>query len=213
LGGNGYTNEQDTVSSERATQDITGNGNNGLLVNGASMAPGMVGNGVDINGGTQHVDLPDGLVSECEDFTFASWVRLDANPNWNRIFDFGSSTATNMFLTPKAGTANTVRFALKVPGINGGAEQQLSFPFTFPLNAWRHIAVVLEANVGRLYLDGAQAATATITANPRDMGVTVNNWLGRSQWPDPYFNGRLDEVELSCRAYTAQEIAELAGVP
>jgi hypothetical protein len=170
-----------------------------------------VGNAVDINGGTQHVDLPDGLVSACEDFTFASWVWLDAKPDWNRIFDFGSSTATNMFLTPKVGGANTLRFALKVPGIGGGAEAQISAPFTFPLSSWTHVAVVLEGNTGRLYVNGAQVATATIAANPADMGVTVNNWLGRSQWPDPYLDGRLDEVAISCRAYSAQEIAGLAG--
>jgi hypothetical protein len=195
---------------ENGAQDVTGNGNDGTLVSGASIAPGLTGNAVDINGGSQHVDLPDGLVSDCEDFTFASWVRLDANPDWNRIFDFGSSTLTNMFLTPKVGGANVLRFALKVPGINGGAEAQISAPFTFPLTTWTHVAVVLEGNVGRLYVNGAQVATATIAANPDDMGATVNNWLGRSQWPDPNFNGRLDEVQLSCRAYTAQEIAALA---
>jgi hypothetical protein len=192
-------------------QDATGNGHDGVLVNGASIAPGIVGNAADINGGTQHVDLPDGLVSACDDFTFASWVWLDAKPDWNRIFDFGSSTATNMFLTPKVGGANTLRFALKVPGFGGGAEAQISAPYTFPLSAWTHVAVVLDADTGRLYVNGAQVATATIAANPSDMGNTANNWLGRSQWPDPYFNGRLDEVEISCRAYSAPEIATRAA--
>jgi hypothetical protein len=196
---------------ESGAQDATGNGRDGVLLNGASITSGFVGNAVDINGGTQHVELPDGLVSACEDFTFASWVWLDAKPDWNRIFDFGSSTATNMFLTPKVGGANTLRFALKVPGIGGGAEAQISAPFTFPLSTWTHVAVVLDGNTGRLYVNGGQVATATIAANPADMGITANNWLGRSQWPDPYFDGRLDEVEISCRAYSAQEIAGLAG--
>lgn len=101
-------------------------------------------------------------------------------------------------------------FALEVPGINGGAEAQISAPFTFPLSLWTHVAVVLEGSVGRRYVGGAQVATATIVGNPADMGATVNNWLGRAQWPDPNFNGRLDEVESSCRAYSAPEIAELA---
>jgi hypothetical protein len=196
---------------ESNAQDTSGNGNHGTLVSGASIAAGRVGNAVDINGGSQHVDLPDALVSDCEDFTFASWARLDAKPDWNRIFDFGSSTATNMFLTPKVGGANTLRFAIKVPGINGGAEAQLSAPFTFPLTTWTHVAVVLEGNAGRLYVNGNPVASGTIVANPADMGATVNNWLGRSQWPDPTFDGRLDQIQISCRAYSAQEIAELAN--
>jgi hypothetical protein len=196
---------------ESGAEDDTGSGRNGTLVSGASIAPGLSGNAVDIDGGTEHVDLPDGLVSDCDDFTFASWVRLDANPDWNRIFDFGSSTLTSMFLTPKVGGANVLRFALAVPGINGGAEAQISAPLTFPLNTWTHVAVVLEGDVGRLYVDGAEVGTATIVGNPADMGATVNNWLGRSQWPDPHFNGQLDEVQLSCRAYSTQEIVGLAN--
>lgn len=196
---------------ESAAQDASGNGNHGTLVSGASIGAGRSGSAVDINGGAQHVDLPDALVSACQDFTFAAWVQLDSKPDWSRIFDFGSSTASNMFLTPKVGGANVLRFALKVPGINGGAEAQISAPFVFPLNTWTHVAVVLEADEGRLYVNGGQVASATIIANPADMGATANNWLGRSQWPDPNLDGRLDEVQLSCRAYSAGEVADLAN--
>ncbi len=189
--------------------DVTGNGNDASLINGASITGGGE---VDINGGSQHVDLPDGLLQPCADFTFAAWVQLDVNADWNRIFDFGNDTATNMFLTPKVGGADTLRFAIKVPGNNGGAEEQLSFPMTFPLGAWVHVAVVLEGNTGRLFVDGTEVATGTIAGDPSDMGFTVNNWLGQSNWPDPQMDGRLDEVEISCRGYTAQEIAQLAGI-
>ncbi len=192
--------------------DISGNDENGALTGGASFTTeGQIGGAVDIDGGTQSVDLPDGLVSACDDFTFASWVQLDSNANWNRIFDFGDDTTTNMYLTPKAGAANTLRFAMKVPGINGGAEQQISYPFTFPLGAWTHVAVVLDGDVGTLFVDGTAVATNTILGNPADLGETVNNWLGQSQWPDPGFNGRLDEVRIACRAFTDQEIAVLAN--
>jgi len=199
-----------TYPFETSAEDASGNGRHGALAGGASITAGRVGNAADIDGGAQHVDLPDALVSDCDDFTFASWVHLDANPDWNRIFDFGSSTETNMFLTPRVGGASVLRFAIKVPGINGGAEAQLSAPFTFPLAIWTHVAVVLEGDAGSLYVNGAPVASGTIVANPTDMGPTVNDWLGRSQWPDPNFDGRLDEVHISCRAYSAQEIAELA---
>jgi hypothetical protein len=192
--------------------DFSGNGLHGALLNGASFVQGIFDRAVDINGGTQFVDLPNGLVQPCSDFTFASWVRLDSNGNWGRIFDFGNNTTTNMFLTPAAGNPNTLRFAIKVPGINGGAEAQVSAAFTFPIGVWTHVAAVLQGNTGTLYVNGAVVASNTnVVANPSNLGNTVNNWLGESQYTaDPTLNGRLDEVEISCRAYSAQQIATLA---
>ncbi|HEX9618597.1 MAG TPA: LamG domain-containing protein, partial [Polyangiaceae bacterium] len=118
-----------------------------------------------------------------------------------------------MFLTPAAGSPSTLRFALKVPGINGGAEAQISYPFTFPLGVWTHVAVVLEGNLGTLYVDGVPVATnPSIVANPSDMGPTFNNWLGESQYgADPTLDGSLDEFEVSCRAYSPVEIADRAS--
>jgi hypothetical protein len=198
-------------STGTTVNDTSGNGRNGALVSGATWTTGRTGNAVRIAGGTQYVDLPDGIVQSCADFTFAAWVNLASNPNWNRIFDFGSNTTTNMFLTPRAGGA-TVRFAITQGG--GGAEQRISFATDFVLNQWRHVAVVLQGNTGRLYLNGAEVANNTnLTLDPLNMGTTVNNWLGRSQYSaDPRMNGSIDDVRISCRAFSAQEIATLAGM-
>ncbi len=192
--------------------DISGHGRNATLVAGATFtAQGLVGGAAELNGTGGYVDLPDAALSACDDFTFAAWVWLDQNPDWNRIFDFGNDTNTNMFLTPKVGGTNALRFALKVPGNNGGAEEQVSFPMTFPLSTWTHVALVLSGNTGTLYVDGSPVASNTLNGNPSDMGATVNNWLGRSNWPDPYMDGRLDDVHISCRAFTDDDIAQLVA--
>jgi beta-glucosidase len=191
--------------------DSSGNLRTATL-SGATFTAAHIGNGVRIAGGTQFVDLPDGLVQSCADLTVAAWVRLTTNStNWARIFDFGSSTSTYMFLSPRAGASNVLRFAGR---LNGGTEQQISFTFAFPTNAWRHVAVTLTGNTGRLYLDGAQVAQNTsFTLDPSGMGNSLNNWLGRSQFTaDPRLDGTLDDVRISCRAYSATEIAALAAM-
>jgi len=197
-------------SSGTSAPDASGKGKTGTLVGGATWVAGTLGNAVRLTGSNQYVDLPDALVQGCTDFTFAGWVNLAANPNWARIFDFGSGTATNMFLTARAGGA-ALRFAIKNAG---GAEQQLSYATDFPLNQWRHVAVVLSGNTGRLYLSGIQVAqNANLALNPINLGATPNVWLGRSQYTaDPYLNGTLDDVRMSCRAYGAEEIAALAAM-
>jgi hypothetical protein len=197
----------DQTSGAVAT-DTSGNRSDGTLAGGASWVTGRRGNGVQISGGAQQVNLPTGLVQSCTDLTVATWVKLSSDPNWGRIFDFGSDTGTNMFLTPRAGGA-TLRFAIKA---NNSAEQQISYAYDFPLNTWKHVAVVLNGNTGTLYLDGSPVSQNTsILLNPADMGATVNDWLGHSQYSaDPNLSGILDDFRVSCRAYTAQEIAALA---
>jgi galactose oxidase len=183
----------------------------GTLQGGASWGAGRVGSSaLSLNGENQYVSLPGALVQGCSDFTWAGWINMVSSADWSRIFDFGSSTANNMFLTPRAG-GSTLRFAIRN---DDGAEQQVSYSIDFPVGQWQHVAVVLSGNTGRLYLGGAQVAENTNVAwNPADLGATSNNWLGRSQYAvDPYLHGSLDDVRISCRAFSADEISALAAL-
>ncbi len=64
----------------------------------------------------------------------------------------------------------------------------------------------------RLYVDGWLAASGPTTDLPADMGVTTQNWLGRSLWTaDPYFMGLLDEFRIYNRALSDNEVRYLAG--
>jgi hypothetical protein len=46
-----------------------------------------------------------------------------------------------------------------------------------------------------------------MTISPRDIGPTVNDWLGRSQYNDPSFNGSIDEFRIYNGALTPLQIA------
>jgi RHS repeat-associated protein len=199
-------------ASGTLASDSSGNGHSATLAGGATFVAGLRGNAARINGGTQRVELPPGVVQRCDDLTIAARVNLAANSaNWARIFDFGANTNSYMFLTPRAGAANILRFGITTSG--GAGEQQISHTFTFPTNSWKHVAVVLSGNTGTLYLDGVQVAQNTnLTLNPSALGATVNNWLGDSHLSaDPTLNGSVDDFLVSCRPYTAAEVAWLAS--
>jgi hypothetical protein len=184
------------------------------LPNGATLVGGRLGNALEFNvqnSAAQHAILPSGIVHNCtDDLTFAAWVNLKTSNPWSRVFDIGTGTSTFMYLSPITGTG-TIRFAAK---LNAGEaafndEQYLARSTALDLGVWRHLAVVLDAgNSGHLYVDGVEVATSTaITINPSDMGNTLQNYLGKSQYPlDEYLSGRLDEIVISCRAFTFDEI-------
>jgi hypothetical protein len=45
-----------------------------------------------------------------------------------------------------------------------------------------------------------------MTSFPSNLGATTQNWLGRSQYPDPYFKGKMDEIRFWNIARSASEI-------
>lgn len=141
--------------------------------------------------------------------TLAVWVRLDTVTTWSRIFDFGTGATANMFLTPRS-SAGTVRFGITTSG--AGGEQHIDGPSALPAGAWTHIAVTKSGGTGILYVNGAEAARSTgLTIGPAALGSTTQNWLGRSQYADPYLAGALDDLRIHSRALTATEVSGLAG--
>jgi hypothetical protein len=83
------------------------------------------------------------------------------------------------------------------------------------IGAWHHFAFTRSGNIGRLYFDGVEiGANNAMTYKPSDITIAATGaphaWLGRSTFADPYLNGSLDEVRISCRAFTADEIRQLS---
>jgi hypothetical protein len=143
-------------TSGTVAADSSGNGRHGTVVGGGSWIAGVQNNAVKLNGSDGYVGLPQGLVSTLNDFTVSSFVKVDANATWARLFDFGTGTGTYMYLAPASG-GNTVRYAITT-GSNGG-EQQLNSAAPLTTGVWHHVAVTQSGNTGTLYIDGTAVAT------------------------------------------------------
>jgi Concanavalin A-like lectin/glucanases superfamily len=190
--------------------DITGPpGGSGCDATGARV-PGKIGNAVALCGNDEYVSLPSGIVSGLHDFTVSAWVNPSVDTAWQRIFDFGTGTNDYMFLTLNNGSGQ-LRFAITDSG--AGGEQQINGTGTLPLNTWSQVTVTMSGSTGTLYVDGKAIGTNTaMTLDPADLGVTNQNWLGRSEYPaDPYFSGDLDDVGIYSTALSASQVAALAG--
>jgi endo-1,4-beta-xylanase len=183
---------------------------NGTLPSGGTLSGSQLGLA---SASSQYAVLPTGIVSSLSNFTIMVWVNLTSVSDWSRIFDFGSDTTANMFLTPQCGGSGTLRFAITTGG--GWAEQQINSSSTLSLGAWHQVAVTLNSGTGILYVDGVAVGTnSDMTITPSSLGSTVNNYLGKSQYPDPYLNGSLDEFRIYNCALTAADVALMnAGGP
>ena len=177
------------------------------LSGAAAYAPGAVGHALVFDGSTTHANLPIPSPVIYKDFTFAAWVWWDGGAVWQRIFDFGNGTADYLFLTPSGGSG--MRFEITT----GGVTQGLNAP-TLPTGTWVHVAVTLGGDTATLYVNGSAVATAnTFTLDPTSVNLAAN-YLGKSQWPDPLFAGKLDDVRLYNHALGASTVSALVhGIP
>jgi len=179
--------------------------------------PGRFGSAVKLNGTSpnRYVELPQGIAAGLHDFTVAAWVDVDtAQQTWARIFDFGNGTSAFMFLTTHAGDTHGLRF-----DINAGSGSQMIPPIGDPATVlptgWHHVAVTLAGATGTLWLDGQPIGTNPhMTIHPADMGVTTQNWIGKSQFgADPLLAASVDDFQIYSRALSAAEIQGLMGAP
>ncbi len=203
--------------SGATAQDSSGNGYDGTLFGEPTWVSGQIGGALEFDGSDDYVELPIGpLISSLTNSTFAIWVDFsNEGGSWQRIFDFGTGTIVNMFLTPRIGTDGTMRFAITIDTYND--EDQTTAQATLP-SGWHHVVLTINAdeNVHSLYLDGELAAQNTASRHtPSTLGETNQNWLGRSQYAaDGYFDGRLDDFRIYDRVLASKQIRDLLnGIP
>lgn len=174
---------------------------NGTLQGGAGFVNDVTrGSVLNLNGTNQFVRFPPGLAGMK---TFMAWVKWNGGAPWQRIYDFGNDTNRYTVLTPLAANGR-LRFNISVDSIAG--EQIVDAPAALPANIWTHVAVVQDGTGTVLYTNGTPVATnAFANLLPANLNAT-NLYLGKSQWPDPYFSGQLSSVRIFSSALSASEI-------
>ncbi len=196
---------------EDNTLDSSGNGNNAIVTGAPTYVAGHIGQAIDLNGSTDHLRIPSGVVRTVERMTIAAWVNWDGGGNWQRIFDFGDSTSRYLFLSPKSG-GNTLRFAF-----NNGKGEQFAETSALAIGTWVHVAVTLKGDTATLYVNGFPVATKVAAINPTGFDFKpANNYIGKSQFgSDPLFNGRIDDFRIYNYALTASQVNDVknGGAP
>jgi hypothetical protein len=168
---------------------------------------------LNLSGSSGYVDFPNGLISGFGNVTLEAWLSWNGGAQWQRIFDFGSSTTgentsgtglTYLMLTPQS-SAGALQFAATTNSSAG--QQTVSAPGALAIGQQMHVAVSYSFTAGTatLYVNGQNVASG-LAPIPLTGINDVNVWLGRSQWNDPYFNGQFDEFRIYNGALNDQQV-------
>jgi hypothetical protein len=217
-----FTNDvSDSIGGAHGT--VVDAGTNPNFVFSGGMLDLSANTGQGSNGITEdaYVDLPNGIVSSAVSsgtngaISFEWWATVAATHTWQRFGDFGTSNngedtaasgsaSSYVLVTPNSGRYGDGLEITNHPASNAG-EPNVGVQGPFPIGEEAHVVAVYDHNdksVGAngtmyLYLDGALKGSNEIhpDIDLRSL-IDNNNWLGRSQWNDPVFDGSFNEFRI-----------------
>ena len=194
--------------------DLSGNGNNGTLVNGVGYNSG---NGGSLNFNyldSEYVSFPS--ISSLQflnrsPYTLSAWVYPTRNPganNWTGIFDredssIGSRDGYNLYFLGSATTNTFFTTERFVAGTNSNTSVTLNQSVS--VNNWHHIVVTYDGTTLTLYRNGSSVGTPTTsTGNITNTSKTLTIGVRGGN----YFGGNISQAQIYSRALTATEIQQ-----
>ncbi|MDP4181163.1 MAG: LamG-like jellyroll fold domain-containing protein [Bacillota bacterium] len=197
-------------SQDKKVLDSSGNGNDGLLFGSSKLATCLTGKSLYLDGKQGYVKLPDKILNSAKEITIATWVKINSNEKWMKIFDFGKWTKDYIYLTPRADGTNCIQL-----GISGSnTAQNLNGSSNLPVAVWKHIAVTITSHKSVLYINGIEDATN----NNMDVDLSrlwncPNNFIANSQNDNNRItSGQFDDFRIYKRVLSQSEIRSIINL-
>ena len=153
-------------AGDGSAMGLTSSANDGTLMNGATFATGVDGQGFSFDGVNDRVDIPDAASLRPAVFSLLAWIKL-------------TSLSSSCIICKQAGSGDANSFNLWTSGgvLRGGMFRYAEAVGTtqLPLNRFVHTAVTFDGLVIRVYVDGRLIATAAgpASAVPYDANQVI----------------------------------------
>jgi hypothetical protein len=189
--------------SGTTTFDSSGHGNDGTLVGGATWATGHFGGGIELDGATGYVSIPDFELTT-DTITFVIWFNGSKGANWAPFISSREFRACEM----KFGDNDTLHYAWNNDSFStwdwdGGP--------VIPQDTWTMLAVTIDPNRATAYVytdaDGLSQGTNGIEHFEQTLGALQIGYSYSSR----YVRGIVDEAAVFNRALTEEEMLALVS--
>ena len=192
------------------TADDAVGANNGTLVNGATFAPGMVGQAFSFDGIDDYVDLGNAASLDIPgSLTIEAWVNYTTLDSYKYLVaDFtGGGTSQGSI-----GILDNSHF-FWYQSMTDGSSIQVEGAMPLVAGQWYHVAAVRDdvAKTITLYVNGVEDGRASYAGTA--VALQQTKVVGTSQpvgFPGDFFHGRIDEPSIYSRPLTAAEIKSIS---
>jgi hypothetical protein len=186
--------------------DISGNGLNGTLFNGAAYS--STDRALTLDGVDDYVydNSPSGLPTGDAIYSISAWVNIYTYTSSSTVFAFGSAWGCT--------TMGSMYIANNQLAHSIGCNQVYTTNQTITSNTWHHAVVVKKGtganSVGNidLYVDGLLITDKTVSGTAtQNIGTASFVTVGAGSGPSELFNGKISKPKLWNVALTAEEVA------
>jgi len=181
-----------TVATGGGWADLTGNGNNGELVNGVRESADNLGS-LSFDGTNDYVNAPLTKSASC---TFSCWARTTTLAGNPMLFNAGpNASGPDLFFYNGKISWNTW---------NGDANPLSTTPTSVTNGDYHHYVVVNDAlSNTKLYYDGVLLGTATYRTAANNTNLTIGGNTSSYMW-----NGNISNFTIHNRVLTENEIKQ-----
>jgi fibronectin type 3 domain-containing protein len=192
--------------------DASGNNMGGTYAAGvtrgvAGAVAGTSDTAISTNGATSGIVYSAVSGGSPAAFSEELWFKT-ASTTGGKLIGFGSSSNVTSASYDKhvyLGVDGKLRF-----GVNSGGAQVITSPNAYNNNVWHHVVATQDGSGMKLYVDGVQVASGSVTTNQNLTGFWRVGGDNLSGWPSrpttDYFSGSIDEVAVYTKALTATQV-------
>jgi fibronectin-binding autotransporter adhesin len=200
-----------TFADGATATDVTGNGNNGTLINAPGFVDGPAGPGsyaVSLDGATQYITVPYSSSLNVHAWTASAWVNLDAN----------SATLTNGLIGTRFNSDTT--YDLKISSNNtdihsdigsgsGWLNTSADAGFSFTSGQWYMVTQTVSSSGYKIFVNGNLIGSGAVGGNPLFMQPGQLMGIGSDDAGIEIFSGSMSDVYVYNRVLSPTEVTTL----
>jgi hypothetical protein len=194
-----------------ALNDIGNNNYNAKVVNNPSLnqagpLPSLKSVVLNVSQ-SQYISLP-AFTTPSNGMSISFWFRSNNNATWARVFDFGNGSNNNNIIA----YINSGNFGLSVYKGSTSTQYNNVIPSVND-NVWRHILWAFDpTGVWNLYLNG-NLYNIYSNVNYPNVISRAYQYIGRSNWADPYYNGAIADFRIFNGVLSASQVTNIYNAP
>ena len=209
-----WTFDSSTISGNTVA-DVSGNGNNGTMMNGPTVIPGVEGQALSFNGTDQYVSVPNSSSLNPNVISVSFWVKsaVAAQNFYAAMVNkrlLGNTSPFNVWSFDTNPSGNTYDFCITNNAGSGPTYGQWCLSNGVLSTSWTHIVGTYDGTTQKLYENGVLVASqpVNITLASSTLPVAIG-WDNSTGGVNQHFNGAIDDVRIYNRALSATEVNQL----
>ena len=186
--------------------DLSGTYTSASIINGSTFFTGSTTqsiNAVVLNGTNQYIQSPSGFADFTNGLTCICFCNFGNVGTWERIMDFGNGSSNDNILFARYSTNNSLRFQI----YNGSTNVlDIGSNNIIDNNAYAVYSIRLSGSIYDFHKNGVLDSSGATTTRPNNITRT-SNFIGRSNWPDAYWDNGFGIFALWNRGLSNSELS------